>query len=120
MQMKISQVSVDILNFAKLISVISVICVVFSIIPKVSICVSAISSVPCIATLEACHGLTEWIQKSIDMPLVHESTYLSASRHYIGGHNYIEFHTYPVIVGFSILPSSKVCKLISKLFVGNC
>ena len=89
--MKISQVFLDILNFAKLISMISVICVVFSIIPKVSVCVSAISSVPCIATLEVCHGLTEWIQKSIDVPLVHESTYLSASRHYVGSHTTSSF-----------------------------
>ena len=58
MQMKTSQGFLDIANFAKLISVISVICLVFSIMPKVSICMSTISSVPCIATLEVCHGST--------------------------------------------------------------
>ena len=89
--MKISQVFLDILNFAKLISMISVICVVFSIIPKVSVCVSAISSGPCIVTLEGCHGLTEWIQKSIDTPIVHESTYLAASMPCVGSYTTSSF-----------------------------
>lgn len=105
--MKTSQGFLDIANFAKLISVISVICLVFSIMPKVSICMSTISSVPCIATLEVCHGSTEGIQKSIDTPFVHESTYLSASIHYVGGSTASSFTPSPLLIVFQDYPPPK-------------
>ena len=81
--MKASQGFLKTANVAKLIAVIIVIGLVFSIMPKVMGCISSSHAGTCIVKQDICHGSTAGMQRSIDVPFIFESAYLPGSFHYV-------------------------------------
>ena len=102
--MKISQGWLDIASFAKLIPLIIVMSLCFSIMPKVNVCTSTSHTVPCMCKLDVCHVSTEVIQKSIDTPCDLAGIYLSGPMHCIVVQNAASFTPSPLWIASQDYP----------------
>ena len=83
MQMKALKGFLKTSNVAKLIAVIIVVGLIFSIMPKVMGCISSSHAGTCIVKQDICHASTAGMQRSIDAPFIFESAYLPGSFHYV-------------------------------------
>jgi hypothetical protein len=98
MQMKASQGLLNIADVAKIISVIIVIGLIFSIMPKVIGCISLSHSGTCIGKQDVCHGSTAGIQLSVDTPFIFESACLSGSLCYVAVYPISNFTRSPLLI----------------------
>jgi hypothetical protein len=91
-------------NVAKLISVISLIGLIFSILPEVHISTPTSFTGPFIVKLDVCHGSTAGIQKVIDTDFVVEGADPVGPLHSVGINNISGLIPSPLLIVFQEYP----------------
>lgn len=104
MQMKISRCFLSVAKIAKLISVTSIIGLIFSIVPIVHICTPTCFTGPGIVKLDVCHGSTAGIQKNIETDFVIEGADPVGPLHYAGVHAILSLIPSSLLIVFQEYP----------------